>query len=96
MASSYQQLRKCKWRKCSVTPRLHNLRLTSVDATQILQGQKDTRVEPEMSEQFHKDAAATDKTLLKYEEGYHQLLPDTPEVVERAKQDLGKWFLEHV
>lgn len=67
-----------------------------IRVVQIIQGQKDTRVEPPFARQFHGEAQAEDKTLLEYEDAYHQLFQDRPDVTKRAMHDLSEWFLERV
>ena len=63
---------------------------------QIIQGQKDPRVEPAFTKHFHEEAQAADKTLLEYDEAYHQLFQDRPQVTEKALNDLTDWLSAHV
>jgi alpha-beta hydrolase superfamily lysophospholipase len=63
---------------------------------QIVMGQKDTVVAVAAADEFHAESVAEDKTLLKYNDGYHMLLQDTPEVTARLMQDLGNWLLQHL
>ena len=91
-------VRDCALVACNARRSLSRHSKARVDrvAVQILQGQKDTRVEPDFTRQFHREAQAQDKTLLEYEHAYHQLLQDSSEVVEKTLQDLTEWLSARV
>jgi alpha-beta hydrolase superfamily lysophospholipase len=70
--------------------------MTPTFNVQIVQGQKDTRVEPDVAKQFYEQADAEDKALLEYMQAHHQLFQDRPDVAQQAMRDLSEWFAKHV
>jgi alpha-beta hydrolase superfamily lysophospholipase len=56
----------------------------------ILHGTDDKATRPEGSEQFHREAGSTDKTLKLYEGHYHDLLNDLGR--EQVIDDIAGWI----
>lgn len=63
---------------------------------QIIASKNDIRCQVKHAEEFCAESAATDKSVMAYDDGAHQLLQDTPEVTARVMHDLSTWLLKHL